>query len=73
MARFPFRPRNVDRDDKRSPMLRLLQDCNCKGQIQVDYAQQWPTLFKARRLGYLDGDCRLTDAAVAFLAQNQGA
>lgn len=57
------RPRNVAFDDTRSAMLRLLQDCNnpVSGIVEVSYAQQWPTLLKAQRLGYVDERLRLTD------------
>ena len=70
-----FRPRNVAIDDARSPMLRLLTDCNNKasGMIEVDYAQQWQTLIKAIRFGYVDDRQRLTDAGRKFLEKNHGA
>jgi hypothetical protein len=61
-----FRPRNVAIGDKRSPMLRLLQDCNVRGRIEPNYEQQFRTLFKAQRLGYVDGNCMLTDSGKDF-------
>lgn len=70
MRRSLGRPRNlVAVDDTRSPMLRLLQDCNVQGMIQVDYAQQWRTLFKAQRLGYVDDRQHLTERGAAFVAR----
>ena len=64
-----FRPRNVALTDNRSPLRRLLEDCNNKASnsIEVDYAQQWPTLIKAMRLGYVDDNRRLTEAGHNFL------
>jgi hypothetical protein len=63
--------RRVDHTDKRCPMRRLLEDgaLPC-GMVAVNYEQQWRTLFKAQRLGYLDGCQRLTDKGRAFLAAN---
>ena len=65
-----FRPRNVAIDDDRPPILRLLQDQNINGTIEVGYAQQWPTLFKAERLGYVDSNGRVTETGRAFLAKS---
>ena len=64
-----FRPRNVAIDDARSPMLRLLADCNnaTSGLVEVDYAQQWPTLIKAIRLGFVDDNQRITEQGKAFV------
>lgn len=62
-----FRPSYVARDDFRSPMLRLLQDNIIGGIAQPDYAQQWPTICKAVRLGYLDDRNRLTADGADFL------
>lgn len=62
--------RHVNRNDKRTPMHRLLADCNnsASGMVEVDYEQQWRTLVKAQRLGYLDDHQRLTDAGKAFIS-----
>jgi hypothetical protein len=69
-ARWPFRPRNVAIDDKRSPMQRLLSDClHPDGSVQPDYEQQFRTLFKAQRLGYVDDRCYITEAGRKFIAQ----
>ena len=64
-----FRPRNVDITDTRSPMLRLLQDCNnsYSGLIEVDYAQQWPTLIKAMNIGLVDENQRITEKGKLFI------
>jgi hypothetical protein len=40
--------------------------------IEVDYAQQWPTLNKAVRLGFVDDNQRLTDAGRKFLEKKHG-
>jgi hypothetical protein len=70
--RWPFRPRHVDLDDKRSPMVRLLQDCKSPdGSIQPNYEQQFRTLFKAERLGYVDDRYFLTPAGREFLGGSQ--
>jgi hypothetical protein len=72
-----FRPRYVAIGDKRSPMLRLLQDgqlparaedCG-KVKVAVDYEPQWKTLGKAMRLGYVDGDQFLTEKGREFIAR----
>jgi hypothetical protein len=71
--RWPFRPRHVAFDDKRSPMLRLLQDCvSPDGSVQPDYEQQFRTMFKAQRLGYLDDKFCLTVSGREFLSASQG-
>ena len=64
-----FRSRNVASDDIRSPMLRLLQDCNNaqSGMIEVEYAQQWPTLIKSMQIGLVDEDRRITEKGKAFI------
>jgi hypothetical protein len=52
-------------------MERLLVDCICAdGTVQVAYEQQWRTMFKGQRLGYLDDSFppRPTDAGRAYLA-----
>jgi hypothetical protein len=66
-----FRPRNVKIDDIRSPMVRLLQDCNNSksGMIEVEYAQQWPTLIKAMNLGLVDDYQRITESGKAFITK----
>jgi hypothetical protein len=67
-ARWPFRARHVDLDDKRSPMLRLLQDCVSQdGSVQPNYEQQFRTAFKAQRAGYLDDKFFLTTAGREFV------
>jgi hypothetical protein len=66
-----WRPRNVAVDDTRSPMLRLLQDSNnaVSGMVEVSYAQQWPTFFKAQRLGYIDQVGKVTEKGAEFVAR----
>jgi hypothetical protein len=61
------RPRYIVPGDTRDAMRRLLEDCNCNGRIEPNYEQQFRTLFKAERLGYLDDQHRLTDKGIAFL------
>jgi hypothetical protein len=57
--------------DKRSPLLRLLQDARTIGDhIEVNYARQWPTFFRAQRLGYIDAHGDLTDKGKELLACN---
>lgn len=65
-----FRPRYVKIGDERSPMRRLLEDgqCNPPGFVVVSYPEQWATLAKAQRLGYLDDAQMLTDTGRAFLS-----
>lgn len=60
----------VNPDDKRPPMVRLLQDCDNKstGMVEVEYAQQFSTLAKAEQLGYVDDHQRITPAGRAWLA-----
>lgn len=69
-ARGISRPRYIAPGDTRSPMLRLLQDCwsEVRGTVEVEYAQQFPTFFKARRLGYVDDRSRLTESGRQFAA-----
>jgi hypothetical protein len=64
------RPRYIALADKRSPMLRLLQDCECgsTGQIEVAYEQQFRTLFKAERLGLVDKNHHLTEKGRNYIA-----
>ena len=67
-----FRPRNVAMGDERSPLLRLLQDGRTTdGHIEVCYAAQWPTFFKAQRLGYVDDRGDLTESGKAWIAIRQ--
>lgn len=58
----------------RSPLVRLLQkgQDGHPGHVEVYYHQQWRTLFKAQRQGYLDQDANLTDKARALLAELEG-
>lgn len=64
------RPRDVAIDDRRTPMLRLLQDGQAghPGHVEVCYAAQWSTFFKAQRRGLLDANGDLTDAGRLFVA-----
>ena len=62
------RAKKVDPRDDRSPMLRLLLDGYDGERVYPNYHQQWRTMLKAQRLGYLDDDQRLTDAGRAFIA-----
>jgi len=60
--------RFIEHGDKRPAMVRLLQDCNIMGNIQVSDHRQWRTLFKAVKLGYIDSDSHdITEAGKAFL------
>ena len=65
--------RVITGDRSRSPMMRLLEDGqlppDASGNITVavSYDQQWRTLWKAQRLGYLDANQRLTDKGRAKL------
>lgn len=67
------RPRNVDINDKRSPLLRLLQDGRSAGTdyVWVCYSAQWPTLYRAQALGYLTDDNKLTAQGKEFLSKHQ--
>jgi hypothetical protein len=75
MNRGVRRPRHVDVNDKRSPMVRCLQDAsrgarlNDAGMPQVwpNYPEQWRTIFKAQRLGYVDADQFLTRKGKDFI------
>lgn len=68
--KWPFRPRSVAVDDKRNPMLRLLQDCvSADGSVQPNYDHQFRTLFKAVRLGYVDDAHRITEIGRDFLVR----
>lgn len=60
---------SISRDGK-SPMYRLLNAVANSGLVAVDYHQQWRTLFKAQRLGYIDADGYLTQEGANFLARN---
>ena len=67
--------KRVDRTDKRSPMLRLLQDGqieerNGEQMIAHGYDQQFKTLMKAQALGYIDARQMLTDKGREFLARH---
>lgn len=73
------RRRRIAWGDTRTPMLRLLQGCQLRADgtgrvmVAVEYDQQWRTLWKAQRLGYLDADQYLTTKGREFLAsQEQG-
>ena len=71
-----YRPRYLTLGDTRSPMRRFLEDAeNLKtGTVEVQYDQQWRTLFRAQRLGYVSGDgdnVRITDAGRAFLKSDR--
>lgn len=67
------RRRHVAASDGRSPMLRLLQDCVAQdGTVQPDYEQQFRTLFRAQRIGYVGDDRRLTDLGKSFLEKCKG-
>lgn len=66
--------RRIDHADKRSPLLRLLQDGQLRADargvmVAVQFDQQWRTLWKAQRFGYVDADQYLTDKGRAFLAK----
>lgn len=64
-----LRPRHVAINDRRCPMLRLLQDANVRGNIQVNYEAQFKTLWKAQRLGYVDDNQDITEAGKQFVAE----
>lgn len=77
MKRKGLRKAIVSNNDDRSPMLRLMQDGRCRGAasadgrdhvgVNVNYAEQWPTLLKAMRLGYVLETFSLTQAGVDYL------
>ena len=52
-------------------MLRLLAGAGPQGLVEVSYDAQWRTLFKAQRLGLLDGNypAGLTEAGREWLAK----
>lgn len=60
---------DVSVTDKRSPLLRMLQDARTgdTDHIEVSYARQWPTFFKAQRQGYLDTNGDLTAKGKSYL------
>jgi hypothetical protein len=72
------RRRNIGINDKRPPMLRFLTegqlrpDADGNVMVVVNYDQQWRTLFKAQRLGYIDGSQHLTAEGRAFIAKAEG-
>lgn len=69
MRRGVFRPRYVTPGDTRSPMRRLLEDGQCGHRfVAVNYDEQFRTLWKAQRLGYLTDEQFITPAGLAFLA-----
>jgi len=54
-------------------MLRLLVDGQLPdGMVAVNYHEQWRTLSKAQRLGYLDGSQRITEKGRDFIAKSKG-
>jgi hypothetical protein len=56
--------------DDRDAMTRLLQDGLLPdGLVVVQYDQQWPTMTKAREVGYVDADHYITDAGRQRLAK----
>ena len=59
--------------DNRDAMTRLLADCvhHESGLVEPDYAQQWPTLNKAARLGYVDDRNCLTEKGREFLRKGK--
>ena len=62
----------VNPTDKRSPMLRLLADCTLSnGHVEVEYDQQWRTLFKAERLGFVNADMYITESGKKFVADRK--
>ncbi len=64
------RPRYVLPGDKRSPMLRLLQDCqNTDGSVEVMYDAQWKTLIKAQHMGLVSDNYRITAAGMEWVSR----
>ncbi len=53
--------------DGLDPMTRLLSQTDPDGFCFVEYDQQWKTVFRAERLGYLDDNQRLTEAGKEYL------
>jgi hypothetical protein len=69
-----IRNRNIDSADKRDAMTRLLVDgLTPDGLVCVNYDQQWKTLTKARDLGYVDADYRITEAGRKRIAKSGAA
>lgn len=71
-----YRPHYLKHGDARSPMRRFLEDAEnpITKTYEVHYDQQWRTLFRAQRLGYVSGDgdnVRITDAGRAFLQSDR--
>ena len=69
------RPRYVDPNDTRSPMHRFLEDAATPdGRVFPTYDAQWRTLWKAQRLGYVDGHNNITAAGrIAISLYRKGA
>ncbi len=75
------RPRYIVPGDTRSPMLRLLADCQVlvdpvtgRPNIEVSYERQFQTLWKAERLGYVEqggSGYVLTEAGVEFIKKER--
>ena len=65
-----IRTRKVSSSDRRDSMTRLLEDgLTSDGLVVVSFAQQWPTLAKAQRCGFVDADNRITALGRARLAK----
>lgn len=60
----------VSIQDKRTPVVRMLQDSADKsGMICIAYDQQWKTLWKAQELGWVDANQYITDKGREHLAK----
>lgn len=69
-----IRSRKVDHEDKRDAMTRLLQDGLLPdGLVVVQYDQQWPTLTKARSVGYVNEDNFITPLGRRRIAKAEAA
>ena len=62
--------KRVAQNDKRTPMHRLLESAH-KGMCCIDYDQQWRTLWKAQRLGFVDDNQYITSKGQEYLQNCQ--
>lgn len=70
----PIRGRVIRSGDERDAMTRLLQDgLMPDGLVVVDYDQQWPTLTKAREVGFVDARHYITAAGRTRAANRSAA
>jgi hypothetical protein len=68
-----IRGREICAGDDRDAMTRLLADgLLSDGLVVVQYDQQWPTLTKAREVGYVDANHYITEAGRERIARASG-